>query len=166
MTADRAAPWLQLAAAFASALGVVWQRLFFSGVVGLPPPILAATLWLLLLAALALHHASGQSERRLLAWLTLAAATDYLWHMGLPAFGPGPGPEEVRWQLAGFLSTSWYGLPIHALLAATGLLAWAWLSARLDRARLVARGTGIVILLFGATTVLGYATGSPWPFGV
>lgn len=165
LLADRFATWLQTATALGSALAAVWQRLLFEGTVALPPPVLVATFWALLLLSLALHQLSGASERRALAWLTLAAAADYLWNMGLPRFGIGPEAEEYRWRLAGFLSTSHFGLPSHALLAAAGILAWTWLCTRSTPIRFVGLGSSIVFLLFGATTVLGYATGSPWPFG-
>jgi hypothetical protein len=158
--------WFQLGAGCISAISAVWQRLLFDRLLPVPPLVLALSFWILLASSLALHHVSAVPARRAAAWLTLAAL---LWHVGfvgLPTFDSGVGLEEYRWKLAGFLGASWYGVPYNALLIAAGVLTWSWLctqSAKLPGLGLCA---GVVVLLFGATTVLGYATGSPWPFGV
>jgi hypothetical protein len=162
----RAVAWVQTLAALGSALAFVWQRLMFDRVLGVPPPLLAWVFWLLFTLSLLLHLRFGEGAERALACLSLAAAADYLWILGLPELGPGPELEELRWRLASWLSTLYWGLPTHALLAAAGVLAWAWLCTQSTQRPFVALASGAVVLLFGATTVLGYATGSPWPFGV
>jgi|GEM_PF-2536401 len=158
--------WLQTLAALGSALAFVWQRLMFDRVLGVPSPFLSLVCWGLFALSLLLHLRSGDAARRALACFTLAAAADYVWHLGPPWLGPGPELEELRWRLASWLSTTHLGLPTHALLAAVGVLAWAWLCTQSTKPRFVALASGVIVLLFGATTVLGYATGSPWPFGV
>jgi len=158
--------WLLLTASIAGAVGAIWQRLLFERLLPLPGRALVAVFWLLLLVSLAIHHASGAAPKRAAAWLVLIAALVHLWFVGWPTFVQGVELEEYRWRLAGHLSTAYYGLPFNALLTMAGVLAWAWLSTQTVKLPVLARVAAVLALLFGATTVLGYATGSAWPFGV
>ena len=158
--------WLLLTASVLGAVGAIWQRLLFERLLPLPGRALVAVFWLLFLISLAVHHASGVAPRRAAAWLVLIAALGHLWFVGWPTFVQGVELEEYRWRLAGYLSTAYYGLPLNALLTMAGVLAWSWLSTQTVKLPVLARVAAVVALLFGATTVLGYATGSAWPFGV
>jgi len=164
--AHAALDWLKVLGALVSVLGALWQRLLFDVVLGLPPPPLALLFWLVLGSFLAAHAYRGDPAERGAALLVFLAAAQHLLAVGPPTLGPSPEVEQYRFGLAGFLSSTWHGLPVHALVAATGVLAWAWLSAQSIRLRPLGSIAGAAILAFGATTVLGYATGSPWPFGV
>lgn len=132
----------------------------------MPARGLVALFWLLILTALAIHHASGVAARRAAAWLVLCAALAHVWFVGWPTFVQNAPLEEYRWRLAGYLSTAYFGLPPNALLTMAGVLAWTWLSTTTGKWPILARAMAALALLFGATTVLGYATGSAWPFGV
>lgn len=161
-----AAEAIQTLGALASAGVVIWQRLTLERVLDVPPPTLALVAWISIVAFVVTHLLAKVPARSMAASVVLFAAVHYAWTLGPPKFAFAPDLEEYRFRMAGYLSSTWHGLPLTALLAATATLGWAWLCTQSLRWRTLAVGVGTIVLLFGATTVLGYATGSPWPLGV
>lgn len=145
--------------------GAVWQRLTFDRMLDVPPPLLSFGAWVCVWGFFGIHLARGDAARRGAAALASLASAIHLWVMGWPGVGPGIDIEVYRFALARHLSTTWHGLPLQALVAMTGILACAFLCLQSTQSRVARAALATLVVLFGATTVLGYATGSPWPFG-
>jgi len=160
------APGVHALGASASVLVTAWQRLIFERWVDVPPPAVQVVSLLAVCAFLVSHLWSAEPARKAASALVLLAGIHQLWMLRLWPWAPRLELEAYRFRVARELSFTWHGIPTTALLALAGVLALSWLSAASVRPRPLALATGGAVLLFGATTILGYATGSPWPFGV
>lgn len=143
----------------------VWQRLTFERWLDVPPPWLALFAWLVAFGFFTAHLLSADAARRGAAIIGSTASLLELAALGWPSWQPPTELEAYRFALARHLSTTWHGLPVPALVSMMGVLACAFLCTQSLQRRAIGAGAAAILVLFGATTVLGYATGSPWPFG-
>lgn len=165
MRAETTVRVVEMLGSLAVVATAVWQRLTFERWLDAPPPLLSLCAWIAICAFLGVHLAQGDSARRGAAIFGSLASALHLWAMGFPDLQAKVDVEMYRFALARYLSTTWHGFPLPALVTMTGVLSCAFLCMQSAKVRVVQVGLTAIVLIFGATTVLGYATGSPWPFG-
>ncbi len=159
------APWLRKAAAASNFLSSAYLLWYFVATPRWLVPGLGLISWSFLLWGLIWLLRKGNGPDRLIASVLALAAICYLAIVGAPGLVGTMSAMEYRSLLAAELGRTVGGFPVYGSLAMLGALAWGHLTVRLVGRGPQAALIGSLVALFGLSTILGYATGSPLPWG-
>lgn len=157
--------WVATLTSVASAAAAIWHQGLSIGALPLPPWPLVWVFWLLVGLGGALTWPTADAAGRALLVVFGVGALVYLGMVGWPSLSAELRLAEWRWLLVTRLGGTVLGLPLPALGAMLVVTAWAGWTLTAPSHPHVGRATAALVLLFGASSVLCYATGSPWPFG-